>query len=96
MKAFVIASALAVMAVAPAAAQQSCVMNGAFVPCPGNGMGMGGGMNGGMMNNGMGMQSGQQGMMNNQGMQNRRMTRAEMRRMKRMQRMQGQDGGDQM
>ena len=94
MKAFVIATALSVMAIAPAAAQQSCVQNGAFVPCGSQQMGMQGGMMNGGMSNGMAMQSGQPGM-SDQRMGKRRMTRAEMRRMKRMQKMQG-GGEDQM
>jgi hypothetical protein len=44
MKAALIAATFSILAVAPAAAQ-SCVSNGAFVPCQG---GMGAGMSGGM------------------------------------------------
>jgi hypothetical protein len=50
MKTALIAAAFSVLAIAPAAAQ-SCVSNGAFVPCQG---GMGAGMSGGMAPGAMG------------------------------------------
>ncbi|HEV7872979.1 MAG TPA: hypothetical protein VGO82_02465 [Enterovirga sp.] len=46
MRTILAAAALSVLTIVPASAQ-SCVSNGAFVPCQG-GMGMGGGMGGGM------------------------------------------------
>ena len=80
------ASALTLLAAAPASAQMmgmmggsgtSCVSGGQFVPCPGPGA-----MQPGMMQPGMAMQDG--------GMEPRRMTRREMRDRRRMMREQQQ------
>ena len=60
MRIILAAAALSILAIVPASAQ-SCVSNGAFVPCQGGmgaGMGMGGGMGGGMAPRGAGMAPG--------------------------------------
>jgi hypothetical protein len=76
MKTALIAAAFSVLAIAPAAAQ-SCVSNGAFVPCQG---GMGAGMRGGMAPGAMagpapGMQPAGAGMSGGPAMADQRMER---------------------
>jgi hypothetical protein len=88
MRTVFIAAALSVLAIVPASAQ-SCVSNGAFVPCQGGGMAMGAGM--APMGAGM-MQPGNQGMSSDPMMADRRMEqRSSSRRASRMNRQQMMD-----
>ena len=89
MRTVFIAAALSVLAIAPASAQ-SCVSNGAFVPCQGGGMAMGAGM--APMGAGMMQPGSNQGMSSDPLMTDRRMEpRSSSRRANRMNRQQMMD-----